>query len=180
MPILGETTTLNNGDVVYYKTPEFRLTNQSGNSTSSKTFDGKVQVIDFFFTSCPTICPQMTKHLKIIEKEFESESNVEIISFSIDPLHDTPERLKIYSKQYNIDNTKWSFLTSTSSDVLELAKDYKVRAFNDGSFEEPSLLHDGTFILVDQLSRIRGYYNGLDYNDVLKLKNDIKILLNNS
>ena len=155
------------------------MTNQNNSGVDSRTFEGKIQVIDFFFTSCPTICPKMTSHLKLVEAAFEHEARVQILSFSIDPKNDTPERLVAYADQYDIDTANWTFLTSANDQVFELAKDYKVRAFNDGTPYEPSLLHDGTFVLVDGASRIRGYYNGLDLADTKRLINDIKLLLKN-
>lgn len=179
LPILGEKSIdANTGQYDYYKTPDFRLTNQFNEEINSKSFKGKIQVVDFFFTSCPTICPQMTNHLKAVEKVFLKEDNVEIISISIDSKNDTPDRLLEYSKNYDINTDRWSLLTGNDNIIFELAKNYKVRAFDDSTDTERNLLHDGTFVLVDGEQRIRGYYNGLDENDTLRLINDIRILLN--
>ena len=134
-------------------------------------------MVDFFFTSCPTICPQMTNHLKLVEQAFLQEDRVGIISISIDPKNDTPERLLEYSKNYDINTDRWNLLTGCDDIIFELAKDYKVRAFDDSSEEEINLIHDGTFVLVDGQQRIRGYYNGLEDEDTERLINDIKILL---
>ena len=119
----------------------------------------------------------MTTHLKSVEEAFNTNDNVEIISISIDPKNDTPQRLLEYSKNYDINTNRWSLLTGCDDIIFELAKDYKVRAFDDSSDAEKNLMHDGTFVLVDGKQRIRGYYNGLDKDDTLKLINDIKILL---
>ena len=179
LPILGEKlidpTT---GKATHYKAPEFELTNQLNQLVSNQSFENKIQIIDFFFTSCPTICPKMTQHLKKVEEAFVDENNVAIISYSIDSIHDTPERLRNYAKQYNINNNKWSLLTGERDIIFELAKDYKVYAFDDSySGTENNLIHDGTFVLVDEQRHIRGYYNGLELNDVKRLINDIKKLL---
>ncbi|WP_046755991.1 SCO family protein [Kordia jejudonensis] len=178
LPILGQTTTDNEtGEVLHYKAPSFNLTNQLSSSVTEADFKDKIHVVDFFFTSCPTICPQMTNHLKLVEKVFMKEDRVAIISYSIDPKNDTPEQLKRYAKNYDIDNNKWTFLTGNSETIFELSKDYKVRAFDDSNDLGKNLIHDGTFVLVDGSQRIRGYYNGLEEMDTKRLIKDILTLL---
>ncbi|MEM6718003.1 MAG: SCO family protein [Bacteroidota bacterium] len=178
LPILGETTIdPETGKTVYYRAPEFELINQLNEKASSDAFEDKIQVVDFFFTSCPTICPQMTNHLKLVEDHFQDNNRVSIISYSIDAKNDTPERLKEYANSYNINNDKWTFLTGDSETIFELSKDYKVRAFDDSSYQGSNLIHDGTFVLVDGSRRIRGYYNGLEEKDTKRLISDIEILL---
>ncbi len=181
LPILGETSVNpETGALVYYKAPEFSLTNQLNQLTNNKTFADKILVVDFFFTSCPSICPQMTKHLKLVEEAYQYENKVAIVSFSIDAENDTPDKLQEYAKAYEINNEKWTFLTGDSDAIFELSKDYKVRAFEDNNWQGRNLLHDGTFVLVDGKRRIRGYYNGLDQKDIQRLIVDIKKLLNES
>lgn len=107
LPILGETSVdAATGEIVYYKAPDFQLTNQLNTVSSATDFQDKIQVIDFFFTSCPTICPQMTTHLKLVEDAFAKAENVQIISYSIDPVNDTPEKLSAYAENYEIDTNK--------------------------------------------------------------------------
>ncbi|WP_405204941.1 SCO family protein [Aquimarina sp. LLG6339-5] len=178
LPILGETSIDKETDeFVYYKAPEFQLKNQMNQVANSDTFKGKIQVVDFFFTSCPTICPQMTRHMKLVENKFQDENRVAIISYTIDSKTDTPERLKEYAETYDINNDKWTFLTGNSETIFELSKDYKVRAFDDSNQQGSNLIHDGTFVLVDTERRIRGYYNGLDKKDTNRLITDIQKLL---
>ncbi len=178
LPILGETSVDGGtGEMVHYKAPEFQLKNQLNEVASSNTFKGKIQVVDFFFTSCPTICPRMTRHMKLVEDKFQDDKRVSIISYSIDSKTDTPERLKEYAEAYGINNDKWTFLTGNSETIFELSKDYKVRAFDDSGHQEINLIHDGTFVLVDGKQRIRGYYNGLDEKDTNRLISDIQKLL---
>lgn len=179
LPILGEQVVdPTSGTWTNYKAPAFQFTNQLNQPTTDQQFVGKIQVVDFFFTSCPTICPQMTKHLKVVEEAFAGEDQVALISFSINPQYDTPERLLQYANRYAINNNKWSLLTGDSEGIFELAKDYKVRAFDDSNAEvETNLIHDGTFVLVDGNRHIRGYYNGLERSETKRLINDIKKLL---
>lgn len=177
LPVLGERiSNQKTGDVSIYKTPSFQLLNQSNELVSSSSLKNKVKVVDFFFTNCPTICPKMTTHLQLVQDKFKDDDRVHIISYSIDGVNDTPAKLAKYAQAYQIKKEKWSLLTGNIDTVLELSKDYKVRAFQV-SDEVTDLIHDGTFILVDTQSRVRGYYNGLSLNDTYKLIKDIEILV---
>jgi len=178
LPILGESSMDPlTGENRYYQTPSFLLKNQYNRNVSHKDFENKIHVVDFFFTSCPTICPKMTRNLKSVEKAFEKVEEVAIVSYSIDYQNDTPERLRQYSKSHKINDRKWTFLTGASGDVFELSKDYKVMAFDDGLADQSNLIHDGTFVLVDGKRRIRGYYDGLSPRDTERLILDIHKLL---
>lgn len=179
LPILGEKVIDEvTGETRDYQAPVFKLTNQLNQTTSNQEFAQKIQVVDFFFTSCGSICPIMTQNLTLVQEAFKDEERVHILSYSIDPELDTPKQLKQYAQNYQINPQQWSLLTGKQETILELAKDYKVRAFKDDMIqEERNLLHDGTFVLVDAQRRIRGYYNGLEVEDVNKLIDDIRTLL---
>lgn len=178
LPILGETSIdEETGEIIYYQAPAFLFTNQQNRTVSEKDINGKIYVVDFFFSSCPSICPKMTTHLKLVQDHYGNEKRVGIISYSIDPEHDTPERLATYAKNYDINASQWSLLTGGETDVFELAKDYKVRAFDDSIDDIPNLIHDGTFVLVDDKRRIRGYYNGLQKSEIDRLIDDMGLLL---
>ncbi len=177
VPILGQTSTTFFGNTVYEKVPGFELTDQFGKVISDRKFDTKIQVVDFFFTKCPTICPVMTKHLKDVQEYFLNEEKVAIISYSIDTKNDTPEQLKSYADHYEINTQQWSLVTGNQEDIFALAKGFKVRAFDDSFRDENSLIHDGTFVLIDTERRVRGYYNGLDKKDTKRLIEDIEKLL---
>ena len=178
LPILGESSIDPlTGKNRFYQTPGFILKNQFNKDVTHKDLENKIHVVDFFFTSCPTICPKMTGHLKLIEEAFEKVDEVAIVSYSIDYQNDTPGRLRQYSKNYDINDKKWTFLTGGSGEVFELSKDYKVMAFDDGVADQRNLIHDGTFVLVDGKRRIRGYYDGLSARDTERLIVDIQKLL---
>ncbi|WP_299243353.1 SCO family protein [uncultured Aquimarina sp.] len=180
LPILGEIAIHpKTKDTIFYKAPKFKLVNQENKAIEHTDFSNKIQVVDFFFTSCPTICPVMTNNLAEVQTYFEDEEKLRIISFSIDSKNDTPEILKEYAAMHEVPTNKWSLLTGDQKQILQLAKDYKVRAFTEKSMEDESdnLLHDGTFVLIDTQRRIRGYYDGLDANDTNRLINDINVLL---
>lgn len=142
-----------------------------------KSAQKKIQVVDFFFTGCPTICPKMTSHLVAVQDHFQGNGQVEILSFSIDGTNDTPEVLSRYAKNYNIKENQWKLLTGNPEGIFAISKGYKVMAYNDEFAGERNLVHDGTFVLVDHNQQIRGYYNGLDDADTQRLITDIEKLL---
>ncbi|MEO1257149.1 MAG: SCO family protein [Bacteroidota bacterium] len=178
LPVLGEITVDSiTGKEEHYKAPNFRLTNQLAEISSHEDFRDKIQVVDFFFTSCPTICPTMSGHLRQVQEAFADNDKVNLLSFTIDPKRDRPQQLKEYAERYGADHNTWKFLTGNRDTIFELSRDYKVMAREDSEHGENFLVHDGTFVLVDGERRIRGYYNGLDRMDTQKLIGDIKILL---
>lgn len=167
--------------------PEFELTNQHGETISNKDLEGKVYVVEFFFTSCPDICPIMNENMLIIQREFFGNPNVAIVSITIDPAHDTPEVLKAYAAQHNITKKDWHLLTGNRDEIFKLANDgfnlYVAEAPEDrGGFE-----HSGFFALIDKEGFIRSrtdkqgnpyiYYDGLESKQVHELKEDINKLL---
>lgn len=152
------------------------LTNQKG-VKYTEGGSGRIQVVDFFFTGCPSICPKMTSHLARVQEHFRGNDNVEILSYSIDGSTDSPEVLESYADAHGINEDQWQLLTGDPDAIFEISKLYKVMAFDDSMGEQRNLMHDGTFVLVDHKKRIRGYYNGLDFLDTQRLISDMEKLL---
>ena len=167
--------------------PSFSFTNQDGKTITNQDYEGKVYVAEFFFTTCPTICPKMNENMIKIQDEFYGNPNFGIASFSINPEYDTPEVLKAYAEKYGVAIPNWYMLTGDREAIYELAnKGFNLYAAEnkdiEGNFE-----HSGYFALVDQEGVIRSryddfgnpiaFYNGLDKKDLEKLKEDIKNLL---
>jgi len=167
--------------------PDFSFTDQNGKTITNKDFEGKVYIAEFFFTTCPDICPIMTENMKKIQDKFLGNPNLGIASFTIDPTHDTPEVLKEYATKKGITKPQWHLLTGEKEEIFKLANE----GFNlyvgevaevDGGFE-----HSGFFALIDQNGNIRSrkdendnpivYYDGLDDKGIQMLKEDIKELL---
>jgi len=176
------------------KVPDFLLTNQDNLPISNEDFLGKVYVVEFFFTSCPSICPIMNKNMKILESKYGSRSDFGIVSITIDPEKDTPMELKKYAEIYEVFSPNWHFLTGDRSYIYELAN----AGFNIFAEINPAVAggfeHQGYFALVDQNGYLRSrrddygnpivYYLGIDNDDVevqdiALLEQDIQILLNN-
>jgi len=181
LPILGErqavTKTVNGQsvtDTVYHTIPSFKFVNQYGDSVSDKSLNGKIYVADFFFTSCPTICPVMHRNLLPVYNEFKNIPDFRIISYSIDPKYDSVPVLKKYAAKLNVTGNTWWFLQGKKNDTYQISKSYLVSVQEKNP--QGQYIHDGYFILVDKQKRIRGTYMGTDSVDVSKMIQDIKIL----
>ncbi|MFE3846483.1 SCO family protein [Flavobacterium sp. LB3P45] len=167
--------------------PKFELMNQDNKKISNETYKGKVYVLEFFFTTCPSICPKMNLSMLAIENKFFGNPNFGIVSITIDPSHDTPEVLKAHAKLLGVKSSNWNFLTGDRTYIFNLAnKGFNLYAGENskvnGGFE-----HSGLFALVDKNGDIRCrkddfgnpilYYDGLDKKGVRDIQQDINILL---
>ena len=179
--------------VTFNKVPDFEFTNHNENRITNKNFEGKVYVVEFFFTTCPSICPIMNRKMIAVQNAFYGNPNFGIVSFSITPDIDSPKVLKQYSKDHIITCNNWQMLTGQPQEyVYNLSnKGFKLYAGN-GATDHGGFEHSGLFALVDKEGNIRSrkdkngnpimYYRALEesgFPDQIKeLKEDIKILLN--
>jgi len=163
-------------DTVYHKIPDFSFTDQDGNTFSSENVEGKIFVADFFFTSCPTICPDMAANLKRVQWKTKDFGDVMILSHTVNPERDTAEVLKTYSMKYEANNEKWVFLTGEKAEIYELAaKGYLLVAGED--YKAPGgFIHTNLFALIDKEKHIRGFYDGTSVAEVDKLIEEITVL----
>ena len=178
LPILGERYVDDNKDTVYHQIADFSLVNQLGDTITNSDVSGKVYVADFFFTSCPTICPVMKKEMLRVYEKFNSNPDFKILSHSIDVAHDTPEVLKDYAERLGVNDARtWNFLTGDQEKIFELGQtSYLTTAMAD-QLEPGGFLHSGAFLLIDQQGRIRGVYDGTKSDQVDRLINDIPKIL---
>ena len=181
------------------KVPAFSFTNQNGETITNKDYEGKVYVVEFFFSTCPTICPRMNKNLIQIQNTFKDFENFGVASFTINPDYDTPEVLKSYAEQYGVKNPNWHLMTGDKEAIYKLANE----GFNLYTAEEDDVAggfeHSGNFALIDKNGFIRSrkddfgnpiiYYKGITSEqekvdddgtpeEISALKADIKKLLN--
>jgi protein SCO1/2 len=184
LPILGEREAVErevNGqtvvDTVYHQIPDFAFVNQDSQQVTQETVAGKVYVTDFFFTSCPSICPKMKSQMLRVYEEYKENPDVLLLSHSIDPQHDTVAVLKDYADRLGVESAKWHFLTGEKDNIYDMAMKYLVPAQEDGD-AEGGFTHGGHFILVDEQRRIRGVYDGTEEESVNQLIKDIPLLLN--
>ena len=152
--------------------PEFYFTDSRDKKISRADLDGKVWVADFIFTTCTMACPVLTGNMNLVHKEFRNNDNVRIVSISVYPEYDTPEVLKEYASQYDANTNRWHFLTGPEENVQNVIKN----GFKMGDYED-IIFHSEKFALVDQKNRLRGYYNGMQTDDVTRLKKDMEKLL---
>lgn len=157
---------------------DFHLVNQLGHQVSFEAIGPKVVLVDFFFTSCPTICPTLTAHLKQVQAAFaKNDSALQILSFSVDPEHDTVSRLKAYADHYKANPDSWWFLTGDKKQIYDLARhDFQV-SVTEGDGGPDDFIHTEKWVLLDKHRFIRGYYNGLDTNDMARCMHDIALLM---
>lgn len=180
LPIFGKEAikTANGYDTIIKTVVPFEFIDQKGAVINNATFQNKIYVADFFFTSCPSICPVMTKQMLRIHETYIDNEKIMLLSHTIDPVRDSVQKLDNYANKINVlTNQKWHFVTGNKEELFAMAGSYMIVAFADdeipGGFE-----HSGYFILVDGKQQIRGYYDGTLEEEVTKLIADIEILLN--
>ncbi|MGY5356005.1 SCO family protein [Wenyingzhuangia sp. IMCC45467] len=163
----------------FHKIQDFKLTDQTGQEISNKTFENKIYVTNFFFTTCPGICPRMTSNLSLVQDAFLEDKDVLILSHSVTPTIDSVAVLKYYADVNNIQKNKWYLATGNRKQIYDLGrKSYFVEEDLGEYQEEEDFLHTENFVLVDKNKHIRGIYNGLNKTAVHQLIIDIKTLKN--
>ncbi len=169
----GEVTIL---DTLWYTIPPFEFVNQDSQVVNNATFDNKVYVADFFFTSCPSICPKMKEQMLRIYERFGDNDTVMLLSHSIDPKHDTVEVLHAYAEKLGVSSDKWHLVTGDKAHIYEMAEKYFIAAEEDPSVPG-GFAHSGGFLLVDMDGHIRGHYDGTKPQQVDNLMDDMQMLL---
>ncbi|MGH1335355.1 MAG: SCO family protein [Aureispira sp.] len=183
LPVIGFKTLVErevNGKTVVdsmdHVVPSFTLIDQTGATITEKTVEGKVYLADFFFTSCPTICPKVKKNMKKIYEVYKDRSDFQILSHSIDTKYDTVARLAWYADKFNIEAKTWHLLTGEKQAIYDLSYEYYITALEaadaPGGFD-----HSGAVALVDRQRRIRGLYDGTDPERMKELERDIALLM---
>jgi protein SCO1/2 len=183
LPIYGNrraVTKMVNGQTVtdtdYATIPPFKFVNQYGDSVGDKNLAGKIYVADFFFTSCPSICPIMQRNMLTVYNTFKDTGDVKIISFTIDPKYDSVKVLKKYADKLGVSGNSWWFLQGKKDKTYQLAQNNYLVAVNADSTVAGGYVHQGYFVLVDKQKRVRGAYDGTDPKQVAQLVDDIKTL----
>ena len=179
LPYLGRHDVNATGDTVYHRIPDFSFVTQDGDTLTQADVEGKVYIADFFFSTCPTICPLMKTQMLRIYERYRGNDSLMILSHSINPRYDTPGVLKQYKQKLGIESAQWQFLTGTHTDVYKLAQNsYLTSALEDSSaVDEGGFIHSGAFVLIDKDRHIRAIYDGTKEKEVDKLMADIDRLL---
>ena len=160
-----------------HKIKNFVFTNQDGLPFGSDNLNGKIHIANFMFTSCTNICPIMTTNMTEVEKMFENNQNIQLVSFTVTPWIDNPDLLKRYKQEFTMNSSNWNFLTGNKSDIYRLArKSYFAEEEIGFTKDSTDFLHTEHFLLVDKAMRIRGIYNGTLRLEMQQLIKDIHLL----
>ena len=160
----------------FHKIAPFTLTNQNGKIVTEHDYNNKIYVADFFFTTCPTICPKMTENMGQLQNEYLEDSQIKFISFSVTPQIDSVQQLKKYAIEKGVNDSKWNLVTGDKKEIYSLARKSYLAVKDDGDGGQFDMIHTENFILVDPEKRIRGFYDGTDIEAMNTLITDISIL----
>ena len=176
LPIIGNMDVTPAGDTIYPVIRDFSFINQDSQIVTNQDLLGKVTIADFFFTSCPSICPIVKKQELRVYDRFDNYPDLKLVSFTIDPKRDTPERLHLYAQNLGADPQRWIFLTGSKDELHAISKDYVSIVLEDpdapGGFD-----HCGRLILVDKNAHVRSFCNGTDPKEVDRFMEDVQWLL---
>jgi len=161
----------------FHRVGSFNLTDQDGKETTEKDFQDKIYVTDFFFVTCPTICPKMTKQMNRVYGEFKDNDAVSFLSHTVMPEADSVRVLNEYAKKIGVNSNKWKFVTGDKKQIYNLARKTYFAAVTEGDGGVNDFVHTENFVLVDKEKRLRGFYDGTSIKDVDRLITDINALL---
>jgi len=160
----------------YHKIAPFSFENQNGKTITQDDYEGKIYIADFFFTTCPTICPKMTANMGSIQEEILNDSTVMLLSYSVTPKIDSVPQLKKYAIEKGVNDEKWNLLTGNKKEIYTMARKSYLVVKEDGDGGPYDMIHTENFILVDPKKRIRGFYDGTDTLAMKELLIDLEIL----
>lgn len=155
----------------------FNLTDQDGNTVTPNNFKDKIYVTDFFFVTCPTICPKMTDQMLRVYEEFKDNDAILLLSHTVMPEEDSVPVLKEYADKIKVNSNKWKFVTGDKKQIYDLARKTYFAAVTEGDGGVDDFIHTENFVLVDKEKRLRGFYDGTSKKDVDRLIKDIYTLL---
>ena len=164
-------------DTVWHKVRPFKLKNQFGKEVGLEDWGGKIIIADFFFTSCPSICPKLTRNMKKLQTAFKkTDSLVRFVSFTVDPVRDTVQALNAYGDKFGIDHDTWFMLTGDRNELYDIAlNEFKASIASNGNIDT-GFIHTDRFFLLDRDRVVRGWYSGLDSVNLDKLIKDVVLL----
>lgn len=160
----------------YHSISDFALQNQNGETITLKDYENKIYIADFFFTTCPTICPIMTDNMVQLQEILKDQPDVLLLSHTVTPEIDSVPVLKAYAEKKGVIDSKWNMVTGDKKEIYDLArKSYLVAKYEpfDGEYD---MIHTENFVLVDTQKRIRGYYDGTNWEEMEVLLEDLAIL----
>jgi protein SCO1/2 len=176
LPYYYKGTATESADVKHFTVPDFAFLNTDSGIVKGNFVNGKIWVVNYFFTSCPTICPKMMASMRLIQQAFLNDKQVRLISLTVDPYHDTPVRLKSYAQHKNINLNQWQLGTGHKTDLYSFARHGLFITADDGAGGANDFIHSDKIVLIDRENHIRGYYDGTDNDETIQLIKDIRRL----
>ncbi len=155
---------------------DFSFTNQNNEIVTEKDYENKIYVADFFFTTCPTICPIMQDNMVLVQEAFKNNPNVKLLSHTVMPHIDSVPVLKKYALEKGVIDSKWNLVTGDKKDIFYIARKSYLAVKTENESELYDMVHTENFILVDEKRRIRGFYDGTNSEDIQKLIEDVQFL----
>jgi protein SCO1 len=179
LPYLGDKEVNAPGDTTYHTIPPFSFTDQDGNTITDRTVKDKVLIVDFFFTTCKSICPRMSAEMQQLQFRLNEPAFNEVLflSHTVDPEHDTPEVLKEYARKLRADTARWKFLTGDAPTIYRQGNVGYLLGAREDTTNPERFVHSPQFVLVDKRRHIRGMYDGTVTRQVDSLVTDLKRLL---
>ena len=160
----------------YHKVGDFKLVNQNGDTITQADYKNKIYVADFFFTTCQSICIDMAKSMQTLQAEFKNDDDILLLSHSVTPQIDDVTQLKKYAKEKRVIDSKWNLVTGNKKQIYNLARKHYLASKTEGDGGPYDLVHTENFVLVDKETRIRGFYDGTNPEEIQELITDIDIL----
>ncbi|MCF6348745.1 MAG: SCO family protein [Flavobacteriaceae bacterium] len=159
-----------------HKIGDFTLINQNGDTITQHNYEGKIYVADFFFTRCQTICPIMATNMADLQEFFKNDTTVLFLSHSVTPVIDSISVLRDYADKKGVIDAKWNLVTGNKKHIYELARKSYFAVLDEGDGGVQDFIHTEQFILIDKKRQIRGFYDGTDKEDIIRIQKDIEIL----
>ncbi len=178
LPFLGPKEISETGDTLYHTIAPFSFLSQDSAIITEEYLKGKITIVDFFFTTCPTICPIMTTNMVELQKELKEIEGIQFLSHTVDPETDTPNKLKRYAKRRNANLKNWQFVTGPKEDLYTQGLRSYLVSTQEDALAPGGFLHSSFFALVDENLKLRGVYDGTNDEEIKKLKKDLNTLIN--
>ena len=163
-------------DTLFHTIGNFSFIGHDSSLVTQELFKNKIYVTDFFFTTCKTICPRMSNQLMRVQNEFKDDENILLLSHTVNPEEDTPPVLAEYAAKHNAISGKWYFVTGDKKQLYDMARNSYFVTAMEGNGGPDDFIHSEQMVLIDKEKRIRGFYDGTDYNDISRLIDEIKVL----
>lgn len=164
-------------DTIYHQVQDFKLYDQDGNLITQQSFKGKVVVVNFFFTHCPSLCNEISKNIAQLAGNYTKNNILKFVSITVDPKTDQVPVLKKYANSLKANDNQWKFLTGDTTTIYNLSRNGLLLSAVNGKNNPENYVYSERLVLLDQERRIRGYYNGTSVNDMAKLNDEIKVLI---